>query len=384
MTGSLRIKHKTYYMVFSWKDELGQWRQKSESTGIPERGGKRKAQEMLDNRLAELQAQSTAALAVKDVPFLNFMKDWLNDRMISELRPNTFTQYRQVVENSICQYKPFVGVKLTKVTPPLIQSYINERVKGGLSPNSIRKHYCIFHKCLDYALKLDLIPFNPADRVELPKKVKYQGAKVFTPDQLQHLLTLFQDDPLEDVVYLAVSYGMRRSEICGLRWEAVDFDAETLYVCHTAVKNEGEIIFSDNTKTATSRRHLPLTVATRTYLLGVQKRQAENKALFGREYIDSGYVCTKPNGATIDPDFVTHHFQRVTKAHGLPCRFHDLRHSAVNTLRKGGCDAKDIQAWLGHSDVSTTLNVYGHLMEGDMSRMGSVMDQMLFQSGHAS
>ena len=157
MTGSLRIKHKTYYMVFSWKDELGQWRQKSESTGIPERGGKRKAQELLNNRLAELQAQSTAALTVKDVPFLDFLKNWLEDRMTSELRPNTFTQYRQVVENSICQYKPFVGVKLKKLTPPLIQSYINERVKGGLSPNSIRKHYCIIHKCLDYAMKLDML-----------------------------------------------------------------------------------------------------------------------------------------------------------------------------------------------------------------------------------
>lgn len=383
MTGSLRVKHKTYYMLFSWKDECGQWRQKSESTGIPERGGKRKAQEMLNHRLAELEAQSTAALAVKDVPFLDFLKDWLADRMISELRPNTFTQYRQVVENSICQYKPFVGVKLKKLTPPLIQSYINERVKGGLSPNSIRKHYCIIHKCLDYAVRLDMIPYNPSDRVELPKKKKYQGAKVFTPDQLQELLDLFHDDPLETAVHLAVSYGMRRSEICGLKWEAVDFDAGTLYVCHTAVKNEGEIIFSDNTKTATSRRHLPLTATMRTYLLEIQKRQAENKRLWGKEYIDSGYVCTKSNGAPLDPDFVTHHFQRVMKAHGSPCRFHDLRHSAVNTLRKGGCDAKDIQSWLGHSDVSTTLNIYGHLMDGDMSRMGSVMDRMLFQNGRA-
>lgn len=229
-----------------------------------------------------------------------------------------------------------------------------------------------------------MIPYNPSDRVELPKKKKYQGAKVFTPDQLQELLDLFHDDPLETAVHLAVSYGMRRSEICGLKWEAVDFDAGTLYVCHTAVKNEGEVIFSDNTKTATSRRHLPLTATMRTYLLGIQKQQAENKRLWGKEYIDSGYVCTKPNGAPLDPDFVTHHFQRVMKAHGSPCRFHDLRHSAVNTLRKGGCDAKDIQSWLGHSDVSTTLNIYGHLMDGDMSRMGSVMDRMLFQNGRAS
>jgi len=379
MTGCLRIKHKTYYMLFSWKDEDGKWRQKSESTAIPERGGKRKAQERLDQRLAELKDQSTAALTAKDVLFLEFLRDWLEDRMSLDLRPNTLTQYRQVVENSICQYKPFTGAKLQKLSPALVQSYVNERVKGGLSANSIRKHHCIIHMCLDYAMRLDLIPYNPSDRVELPKKQKYQGAKAFRPEQLQELLYLFRDDPLKDVVQIAVSYGMRRSEICGLRWDAVDFDTNSLYVCHTAVKNQGEIIFSDNTKTATSRRELPITSTMRIYFMGVKAKQEENKLLFGRDYVNSGYVCTKSNGAPIDPDFVTHHFQRVTKAHGFPCRFHDLRHSAVNTLRIGGCDAKDIQSWLGHSDVSTTLNIYGHLMDGDMSRMGAVMDKMLSQ-----
>ena len=377
MTGSLRVKHKTYYMIFSWKDENGCWKQRSECTGVPERGGKRRAQELLDQRLAQLREQSTAALTVKDVPFLDFLRDWLEDRMAPDLRPNTFTQYRQVVENSIAKYPPFAGIKLQKLTPAHIQSYVNERVKGGLSPNSIRKHYCIIHKCLDYAVRLDLIPYNPSDRVELPKKQKYQGAKAFSPEQLQEILALFQGDPIETVVQLAVSYGMRRSEICGLRWEAVDFAAGTISVCHTAVKNEGEIIFSDHTKTATSRRRLPLMDSVRSYLLKVHRQQEEYKAMFGKEYVNSGYVCTKPDGTPFDPDFVTHHFQRIVKAHGLPCRFHDLRHSAVNTLRKGGCDAKDIQSWLGHSDVSTTLNIYGHLMEGDMSRMGDVMDQIL-------
>lgn len=319
MTGSLRVKHKTYYMLFSWKDESGQWRQKSESTGIPERGGKRKAQELLNARLEELQMQSTASLTIKDMPFLDFLKDWLNDRMASELRPNTFTQYRKVVENNICQYKPFVGVKLKKLTP----------------------------------------------------------------DQLLELLDVFHDDPIESVVRLAVTYGMRRSEICGLLWDAVDFDAGTIYICHTAVKNQGEILFADRTKTATSRRHLPLTASMRDYLLEVKAEQERNRTLFGRAYMDSGCVCCKADGTPIDPDFVTHHFRRVVQAHGLTCRFHDLRHSAVNTLRKGDCDVKDIQAWLGHSDVSTTLNVYRHLMDGDMSRMGAVMDKMLFEDGAA-
>lgn len=121
----------------------------------------------------------------------------------------------------------------------------------------------------------------------------------------------------------------------------------------------------------------------RDYLLEVKAEQERNHTLFGRAYMDSGCVCCKADGTPIDPDFVTHHFRRVVQAHGLTCRFHDLRHSAVNTLRKGGWDVKDIQAWLGHSDVSTTLNVYGHLMDGDMSRMGAVMDKMLFEDGAA-
>ena len=185
--------------------EDGQWRQKSESTGIPEQGGKRKAQELLNARLNELELQSTASLTIEDVPFLDFLKDWLNGRMSSELRPNTFTQYRKVVENNICKYKPFVGVKLRKLTPALVQSYINDRVNGGLSPNSIRKYYCIIHKCLDYAVKLDMIPYNPADRVELPKKQRFQGAKALAPNQLLTLLDIFHDDPIEPVVRLAVT-----------------------------------------------------------------------------------------------------------------------------------------------------------------------------------
>ena len=90
------------------------------------------------------------------------------------------------------------------------------------------------------------------------------------------------------------------------------------------------------------------------------------------------YICTRPDGEPINPDFVTHHFQRIVKANNLPMiRFHDLRHSAVYALRKGGCDAKDIQCWLGHSDVSTTLNVYGHLLSGDLGRLGQIMDSVV-------
>ena len=108
--------------------------------------------------------------------------------------------------------------------------------------------------------------------------------------------------------------------------------------------NKGKVVYSDSTKTDSSNRVLPLTSNMRTYLQKVQLQQAENKKLFGDAYIDSGYVCVHPNGAPMRPDYVTPHFQRRLKEIGLPViRFHDLRHSAVYALRKGGCDTKDIQ-----------------------------------------
>ena len=269
-------------MVFEYQDSAGQRRQKSESTGLPEKGNKRRAQQMLDNRLDELSQQYTAALENRNVLFLSFMRSWLNDVMSYKVRDTTMTQYNYVFDSYIAEYKPFHGVKLQELTPALLQSYYNTQLKAGLSPNTVRKHHANIHKCLDYAVRLGMITVNPSIMTELPLKRKYQGATAYTPEQLRELLNLFQKDPLET-------------------------------------------------------------------------------------------------------PYVTPHFQRKLKEVRLPViRFHDLRHSAVYALRKGGCDAKDIQAWLGHSDITTTLNVYGHVLGGDMDRLGKVMDNVLFDAVKAS
>lgn len=371
-------------MVFSYLDKDGKRRQKSESTGLPEKGNKRRAQQMLDKRLKELAQQYEPFLDDGRVLFLDFMRDWLDNVMAYKVKENTLEQYNLTFDRYIAGYKPFHGLKLQDLTPPMLQSYYSEQVKAGLSPNTVRKHHANIHKCLDYAVRLGLIAFNPSAQVELPAKQKYTGATACTPGQLQGLLQLFRGDPLETVLMLGIAYGLRRSEMCGLRWDAVDMEAGTLHICHTAVKANGRVLYSDSTKTATSNRVLPLTASMREYLGSVRERQEENKRLFGRDYTDSGYICVKPDGTPIDPDFVTHHFRRVLVANDVPIiRFHDLRHSAVNTLRKGGCDVKDIQAWLGHSDVSTTLNVYGHILQGDMVRLGNVVDAALFQAPKA-
>jgi len=379
-TGSLRVKRGIWQIVIDYHDETGQRRQISQSTGLAEKGNKRRAQQVLDQRLEELSHQYTAALEAKNVLFLDFMRNWLDEVMVYKIRENTLSQYKMTFNGYIAKYKPFHGVKLQNVTPVLIQSYYNEQMKAGLSSNTIRKHHANLHKCLDYAVRLGLITNNPTEQTELPPKQRYTGAAAYTPQQMKELLQLFDGDPLEAPVRIAAAYGLRRSEVCGLRWKAIDFEEGTISICHTAVVDNGKVIYSDNTKAATSNRLLPLTEYMRGYLLEIKKRQEECREALRSAYTDSGYVCTKNDGTPINPDFVTHHFQRKLKAAKLPViRFHDLRHSAVYALRKGGCDVKDIQAWLGHSDVSTTLNVYGHVMGGDMKRLERVMDSAMFQ-----
>lgn len=378
VTGSLRLKRGIWQLQFDYQDAAGNRRQKSESTGLPEKGNKRRAQKMLEERLSEMEQQYETALDNRKVEFLFFMRSWLDDVVVHQVKENTFSQYNMVYNGYIAKYKPFHGVKLQALTPALIQSYYNAQLKNGLSPNTVRKHHANLHKCLSYAVRLGMLTQNPSDQTELPPKQKYKGATAYTPEQLKQLLDIFEHDPLETPVRIAVTYGLRRSEVCGLRWDAVDFDTNTLSVCHTAVVDNGKVIYSDNTKTASSNRVLPLTASMRTYLLKIKEQQEENKSLFGSSYQDSGYICTRPDGEPINPNFVTHHFQRMLKANNLPViRFHDLRHSAVYALRKGGCDAKDIQCWLGHSDVSTTLNVYGHVLSSDLGRLGQIMDRMV-------
>lgn len=160
-------------MVFEYQDATGQRRQKSESTGLPEKGNKRRAQQMLDKRLEELSQQRTAALEARNVLFLTFMSSWLDDVMAYKIRANTLSQYKMILNGYIAKYEPFHGVKLQNVTPALIQSFYNAELNAGLSSSTIRKHHSNIHKCLDYAVRLGLIANNPSAQTELPAKQKY-------------------------------------------------------------------------------------------------------------------------------------------------------------------------------------------------------------------
>lgn len=378
MTGSLRVINGIWRMVFRYKDQNGKWCTKSESTQLKERGNKRRAEAMLEARLKELNGLPPRAMEYGKTLFLDAMEAWLNDVMVAQVRYNTLVQYKRAFEYNIKSHPPFQALPLQSLTPRLLQDFYNSKVKAGLSASTIHKFHANIHKFLEYALSMDMIPANPAQRVTLPRKERPNVGTAYTAQQVQSLLDLFSGDPLELVVYLTATYGLRRSEVCGLRWDAVDFDSRLLHITHTAVAINGEVIRSDHTKSQSSRRSLPMNAVVVQKLQEAKAAQERSAATLGSLWTSSGYVCVRHDGQPLDPTFVSHHFARVLKKSNLPyIRFHDLRHSVATMLHNSGYDLRDIQGLLGHSDISTTGNIYSHLehrrLEGMVDSIGNTL-----------
>ena len=163
------------------------------------------------------------------------------------------------------------------------------------------------------------------------------------------------------MVYVAIYYGLRKSEVLGLRWQDIDFVRDTITIQHTVVKNK-TIIEKDSTKTSNSRAVMALIDDVKNVLLGLREKEQGYRAFFSSDYIENDYVFKHENGKPYRPDTITRSFQRALKKAGLPImRFHDLRHSCASLLLARNVPMKAIQEWLGHSDFSTTANVYAHL-----------------------
>ena len=213
----------------------------------------------------------------------------------------------------------------------------------------------------------ELIPSNPADKVERPKKGRYVGS-FYDTNEVQKLFEAAKGTHMEIPVFLGAFYGLRRSEVLGLRWDAVDFTNNTLTIKHTvtsfSLDGKKVQVAQDTTKTKSSMRTLPLVPAFRERLLALRDEQDEHMRVCGRcynrNYLD--YICVDEMGTLLSPNYVSSAFSKLLEKHGLRhIRFHDLRHSCASLLLANGVPMKQIQEWLGHSDFSTTANIYAHL-----------------------
>jgi integrase len=213
---------------------------------------------------------------------------------------------------------------------------------------------------------MELIPSNPADNVTRPKQEQFVGS-FYDVDEMDAVLSAVKGTKLELAVMLGF-YGLRRSEIVGLKWDAVDFSQNSITIQYTVtacnLDGKHQIIEKKRTKNKSSRRTLPMIPALHDKLLRMKEEQVEWHRLCGRSYIKEylDFVYVDELGDRVKPNYITQSFDRVLKKNGLrKVRFHDLRHSCASLLLANGVSMKQIQEWLGHSDFSTTANIYAHL-----------------------
>lgn len=385
IAGHLQEKKGLYYMVLSYKDKSGKRVSKWLPTGLPVKGNKKRAEDMLMAARAEFVAVEAAI--DRDMPFSSYLVQWMEIAR-STLKPNTAAGYASMIQNPIAPYFQQRGITLGGLQAVDIQMFYTSQLKR-VSANTVIHYHAIIHRALKYAVKTDLIDVNPADKVERPRKDRFT-ASFYDGNEVNRLFQAARGTPLELPVMLAAFYGLRRSEVVGLKWDAIDFENKTIAIRHTvtacAEKGRRIEVAADTTKTASSRRTLPLVPAFQTKLAALKEEQEKNRILCGRSYCTDylGYVLVDAMGNRLKLSYISTAFPVLLKRNGLrPIRFHDLRHSCASLLLKNGVPMKQIQEWLGHSDFSTTANIYAHLDAGSKLTSAQAMEKGLGMSSEA-
>ena len=363
VAGHLQEKKGLFYIVLSYSDRDGKRKTKWVPTGLPIKGNKRKAETMLQEARKTFVADYVPV--AEDMLFVDYLTEWLEVAKGS-VALTTYASYSSMVKNTIIPYFKPKELTLIGLQPRDIQEFYTQQLKR-VKASSVIHYHVIIHRALKYAVRTDLIPTNPADKIDRPKMERFVGS-FYDSDEMNSLFEAAAGTRLELPILLGAFYGLRRSEVIGLKWDAIDFANETITIRHTVttcnLDGKQVLVASDTTKTKSSMRTLPLVQVFKERLLDVKAKQEQNMKLCGRSYNKDylGYICVDEMGNLLKPGYLTTSFPLLLEKNGLrKIRFHDLRHSCASLLLANGVPMKQIQEWLGHSDFSTTANIYAHL-----------------------
>ena len=378
VAGHLREKKGYFYAVLNYTDAHGNRKTKWIATGLAVKGNKKRAEAFLQEQRRSFQEDVPIT---GDVLFADFMEQWLTV-IKSSVAVTTFASYSNMVKKVIVPYFRERQIALQELSAKHIQDFYLKELER-VSASSVIHYHANIHKALKYAVKLDLISSNPADKIERPKKERFM-ANFYDADEVNRLFEISKGTKLEIPILFGAFYGMRRSETLGMKWDAIDFERDTITIKHivTNAKIDGkcEIVCADRAKTKSSLRSLPLVSNIREKLLVLREQQKENRRVCGNCYSKKydGYVFVDAMGNIFNPRSVTANFSKLLEQNGLRhIRFHDLRHSCASLLLANDVPLKQIQEWLGHSDIGTTANIYSHLDYKSKITSANVMDNIL-------
>lgn len=243
--------------------------------------------------------------------------------------------------------------------------FIIDEGSGTLSAKTILEHHRLIHTVLDQAMKEGIIASNPADRVMLPKAEKKE-VNYFQPETVTAIRDALELEPIKwrTLTHMLLITGARRGEILGLKWDNVDFERSRIYICNNILYSPERGIYEDTPKTERSKRYISIPSETVQLLRQYQLWQFEERLRLGEYFDYQGFVFSQDSGKPMHPDSVTGWLDKFAKRHNLPhINPHAFRHTMASMLYFNGVDSVSISARLGHAQVSTTANIYAHVME---------------------
>ena len=242
---------------------------------------------------------------------------------------------------------------------------IPKQMTGGLAPKTVRNIHAMIHRALVDAVAWRYIAYNPASNIKPPKRPR-KRRMVWRPDQIQAFLMSVQRDRFAALFLLELTTGIRRGQICGLKWSAVDLDAGEITVHHSRVVVAGHARDKAGGKTENADQTISIDRATAAALRRWRERQDGEREFFGADYHPGDYVFTFEDGRPPHPDTIRQRFDRLAAAAGLSrITFHDLRHSYATGALKAGVSPKILSERIGHADVGFFLQTYAHVITND-------------------
>ena len=293
---------------------------------------------------------------------------WLEETLAQDRAESTLYAYRNMAR---CHVLPAMGkLPLESVTPLRVQTYLHDKLGEGLSPNTVCKHYVLLTTALGQAVRMELLERSPMDRVTPPKRQETQYT-VYTPEQMQRLFAAVAGTMLELPVKLAAYLGLRRSEICGLRWEHVDLQEGVISVREARTEVGGRVVLKVP-KTRTSARRLGI-AGLRDLQALLREIQESRPAASPKDWI-----VLRKDGVPPKPDQLTRDLLTAVRRAGLPhITLHGLRHSFASVANSQGIPMFDISRTLGHSSMAVTSNIYTHLFDETEARTLAVVAQAI-------
>ena len=384
---SVQSKKGRLYAVMQVKKD-GTTKPVWRALGLPEGANKTKVNKAFREVVAQYEQefweeQERGGRPPADIPVYDYLVSYLK-RVEPELQKNTIVSYRSMTNGKIRRYfqrRPQLTVGNLK--PQDIQDFYQSLFADGVVANTVIHYHALLRRAFQQAFKEERIDANPFDRVGRPKKNKFHGEN-YTQEELLTLLHLARGDVIYPAILLAGAMGLRRSEALGVRWSRIDWEKRTVLLDTKIVEyrenGKKQVEPVEEMKNKSSRRTLPLPDPV-VEMLQVQKEHREVyrkmfQGSYSTQYLD--YVCVNQLGELLRPSYVTDHFRELLEKNGLRhIRFHDLRHTFASLLINQDVPLINVSNFLGHSDLSTTANIYAHLDKASKQASAAVISDIL-------